>query len=180
MVLLLLKLLQNKRYTSLIMMEKIRRGKCKSNRNQFEDKMCLFGSNIHVLPSQFCFFLKCFFSLFFFGKIVRDRLQIFGARETGTRKRERKRKGALLLFDTPYSLPPPLLLSRYVKHPAQPNILCTCCPVPHPVFFPFLVGGKNSRPTFGPSLPLKNPKEDFVREEKGRGREVCCLFPQLK
>ena len=124
-------------------------------------------------------FLKNVFFVVFFGKIVRDRLQIFGARETGTRKRERKRKGALLLFDTPYSLPPPPLLSRYVKHPAQPNILCTCCPVPHPVFFSFLVGGKNSRPTFGTSLPLKI-KEDLVREEKEREREVCCLFPQLK
>ncbi len=152
--------------------------------------MCLFGSNIHVLPSQFCFFFKkCFFSLFFFGKIVRDRLQIFGARETGTRKQEREKgKGPSS------SLTRPILFLLLLFFPDTSNIrpsqtFCAHVAGSHiQFFFPFWLVAKIHDQHSGPPFPFKIRRRiSWERKKEGKGKYVAFslnsnkiqLFPLL-
>ncbi len=204
---------------------------CKFNRNQIEDKMCLFGSNIHVsLRSMFflrrwrykklrnllgnpcsiqlrtnlrpctsrnwhyhacstfpiLLFLKNVFSLFYSAKLCVIVFKYLGLGKQEQGRERRKERGRPLWHAL--SLPPPLLLSRYVKHPAQPNILCTCCPVPHPVFFPFWLVAKIHDQHSGPPFPYKIRRRiSWERKKEGKGKYVAFslnsnkiqLFPLL-
>ena len=128
------------------------------------------------LPN-FAFFKKCFFFVLF-GKIVRDRLQIFGARETGTRKRKKEGK-------RPSSLTRPIPSSssssfpiRQTSGPAKHFV--HMLPGPTSSFF-FLFGWWQKFTTNIRALPSPLKSEGGFRERgKRKGKGSMLPFPSTQ